>query len=64
MSGVTARKPDWGAIWTAIQELGYALSPIVDAATPPQWATTLRKYLDIAEIEAEEHYNEEAVSGE
>lgn len=49
-------EPDahWGDIWIAMQELGAAIAPLFELASPPSWAVTLRFAMDVALPDVEE----------
>lgn len=55
---------NWCAIWIAIQELGAALAPLLDAGNPPDWAHKLDEALDEALQHVEEHCPEAQESGD
>jgi hypothetical protein len=45
---------DWNNIWTMMNELGAAMAPLLDLASPPSWAITMRFAMDVALPEIEE----------
>lgn len=45
---------DWNDIWSAMQELGAAIEPLMELASPPSWAISLRFVMDVALPEVEE----------
>lgn len=47
--------PDWNNIWSAMQELGAAMAPLMERPSPPSWAISLRFVMDVALPEVEEH---------
>lgn len=49
---------DWNNIWTMMQELGAAMAPLFELASPPSWAVTMRFAMDVALPDIEEHCSE------
>lgn len=45
---------DYNAIWAAIQELGAAIAPLMELASPPSWAVSLRFVMDVAHQQVED----------
>lgn len=45
---------DWNAIWAAMQELGAAMAPLMELASPPSWAVTMQFAMDVALPDIEE----------
>ena len=48
-SSCEAQSADWNDIWTALQELGAAMRPVLDSGNVPAWAARLADAMDEAE---------------
>jgi hypothetical protein len=51
----TEPEADWNGIWAAMQELGAAMAPLMELASPPSWAVTMQFAMDVALTDIEEH---------